>query len=438
MMGLSRRQFTLGALAAGASHTALVQHCAAQAAAAAATRNLPRTHAGKTVKVVWGNTPAYVASAEVAKEFTAASGIQVEFSALPTAERYQKMVLDTTTNTNSFDVYLVAYQWKEQVAPFVIDHANLDKDVAGIPAMNWDDYAPRALAAYSKVGDKLATIPINGDTSFTVWNKDAFTKAGLDPEQGPATWKQLVENGVKLKQGDQYGYNMPAGKTIQTGCVWITLFHSFGGQYFDAAGKPLLDSKASVEAFRFMKEQLGPVSPPGNLTWDFPEMIASVSSAQAAQGYMWAGGVGSLYDPTKSKIAKSIGYAPTPETVLLGGWGLSVGAKSRNLDAAKLFVGWFTSPEIVKQTALVGLSPTRRSALLDPETNARYPFFPTVLKAMEGNVATYAPIKDAEQVNIQIYDEANAVCSGTKTPEQGAAALQERVTTLLKRRGYIQ
>ena len=45
---------------------------------------------------------------------------------------------------------------------------------------------------------------------------------------------------------------------------------------------------------------------------------------------------------------------------------------------------------------------------------------------------------DSEQVNIQIYDEANAVCSGTKTPEQGAASLQERVTTLLRRRGYIQ
>src|SRR5688572_6630570 len=107
MKGLSRRQFTLGALAAGTSYAGLVEYCAAQAAAAPATRNLPRTHAGKTVKVVWGNTPAYAASAEVAKEFTAASGINVEFSALPTAERYQKMVLDTTTNTNSFDIYLV-------------------------------------------------------------------------------------------------------------------------------------------------------------------------------------------------------------------------------------------------------------------------------------------------------------------------------------------
>jgi hypothetical protein len=51
--------------------------------------------------------------------------------------------------------------------------------------------------------------------------------------------------------------------------VWITLFHSFGGQYFDPAGKPLLDSPASIAAFRFMVENLGKISPPGNLTWDF-------------------------------------------------------------------------------------------------------------------------------------------------------------------------
>jgi multiple sugar transport system substrate-binding protein len=37
---------------------------------------------------------------------------------------------------------------------------------------------------------------------------------------------------------------------------------------------------------------------------------------------------------------------------LLGGWGVAANAKSRNLDAAKLFLGWLTSPEIVKQIGL--------------------------------------------------------------------------------------
>ena len=48
------------------------------------------------------------------------------------------------------------------------------------------------LAAYSKLGNKMVTIPIVGDVSFTIWNKAAYRAAGLDPEQGPATWRQLV------------------------------------------------------------------------------------------------------------------------------------------------------------------------------------------------------------------------------------------------------
>ena len=363
MIGLSRRQFATSLAAAGLGLDTLLRQAMAQAAASPATRNLPRTYSGRTLRIVWGNSPAFISTAEFSKEFTAATGVQLEFSQLPTAERYQKMILDTSTNTNSFDIYIVAYQWKEQVAPFVIDHTGLDKEVAGVPAMNWDDYPQQPLAAYSKLGNKMVTIPIVGDVSFTIWNKAAYRAAGLDPEQGPATWRQLFENGQKLRSGEQYGYNLPAGKTIQTACVWITLFHSFGGQYFDPAGKPLLDSPASIAAFRFMVENLGKISPPGNLTWDFPEMLASLSTAQAAQGYMWAGGVTALYDPSKSKIAQSLGYAPTPEMTLLGGWGVAANAKSRNLDAAKLFLGWLTSPEIVKQIGLLSMPPTRRSAL---------------------------------------------------------------------------
>ena len=66
--------------------------------------------------------------------------MELEFSLLPTAECYQKMILDTSTNTNSFDVYIVAYQWKEQVAPFVIDHTGLDKEVAGVLTLVYDHH----------------------------------------------------------------------------------------------------------------------------------------------------------------------------------------------------------------------------------------------------------------------------------------------------------
>jgi ABC-type glycerol-3-phosphate transport system substrate-binding protein len=410
----------------------------AQAATAEVTRALPRSFSGQTLRITWGNTPSYLDLAKFCGQFTEATGVKLEFQPMLQADRYQKLMLDLSTKTNAFDVYITAYQWKDEVAPYVADLTHIDQEVKGVPPLEWDDYPARALDAYARMGDKFIAVPIIGDASMLVWNKKVLREAGLNPDAVPPDWETVYQIGLKVTKGKQYGFNMPAGKAIQTACVWITLFHAFGGQYFDAAGKPTLNSEPSVRALRFMLERLGKVSPPGILTWDFPEMLNGLSTGQSAQGYMWTGGFSTLFDPNKSAIAGDVGWSATPEAVLLGGWGITINATSRSLDAAKLFVGWLTSKEISRQTALVTGTPCRVSAFTDPAVVARFPVLPAVLKGMQGRVATYAPIKEAEQVNIMIYDEANAACAGTKTPEQAAGDLNDKVTAFMKRRGYLR
>ena len=436
MANITRRTFAATAASAAMLANPLGQ-AKAQAAMAEATRNLPRTYSGSTLRITWGTTPSYLDLTSFAGRFTEATGIKLEFLNLLQADRYQKLVLDASSGTNSFDIYLSAYQWKSQVGDYMADLTHIDQEVKGVPPQQLDDYPQRALEAYGKLGNRIVAAPLIGDISMLVWNKKALRDAGLDPNVTPSTWDAVYTRGQKLVSGKQYGFNMPAGKSIQTACVWITLFHGFGGQYLDAAGRPTMDTPASVQAIRFMAERLGKVSPPGILSWDFPEMINGLASGQTAQGYMWTGGFSTLFDPSKSAIANEIGWSPTPEAVLLGGWGLAVNAKSRNLDAAKLFVGWLSSPEISRQTALVTGTPCRISAFKDPTVVSRFPVLPAVLEGMSGRVATYCPIKDSEQVNIMIYDEVNAACAGTKTPEQAAAALQDKVATFMKRRGYL-
>ena len=87
---------------------------------------------------------------------------------------------------------------------------------------------------------------------------------------------------------------------------------------------------------------------------------------------------------------------------------------------------------------MVSGSPCRTSAFRNPEVIKRYPVLPAVLEGISGKVAVYCPIKESEQINIMIYDEANAACSGTKTPEQAIADLQDKVTTFMKRRGLLK
>ena len=49
---------------------------------------------------------------------------------------------------------------------------------------------------------------------------------------------------------------------------------------------------------RFMANDLQSIAPPGNLAWDYNEMLTGFQTAQTAQTLMWPGGFAMLSDPT--------------------------------------------------------------------------------------------------------------------------------------------
>jgi hypothetical protein len=139
-----------------------------------------------------------------------------------------------------------------------------------------------------------------------------------------------------------------------------------------------------------------------------------------------------------SAVAGKFALAPPPGGSLLGGTSIGVDAKSSKAEAARLYVLWITSPEIVRRTAMAGTAPARLSALGDAALVAKYPYFPDVKAALLGETFGYIPMKEAEQVNMMMADEANAACAKSKSPEQAAADLQDKVTQFMKRRGYLR
>ncbi len=63
--------------------------------------------------------------------------------------------------------------------------------------VNWDDYFAPILNYYSVAG-KLRCMPFNSSTAILYYNKDAFRKAGLDPEAPPATYRDVEQAGRQL------------------------------------------------------------------------------------------------------------------------------------------------------------------------------------------------------------------------------------------------
>jgi sn-glycerol 3-phosphate transport system substrate-binding protein len=62
-------------------------------------------------------------------------------------------------------------------------------------------YLPAVTAYYSTADGEMLSLPFNSSTAITYWNKDAFKKAGLDPDKAPATWPDTLAVAQKLRAG---------------------------------------------------------------------------------------------------------------------------------------------------------------------------------------------------------------------------------------------
>ncbi len=426
---INRRQFSLGSAAGAAllGHPGLLK-----------AQELPKTWAGTTLNVMSRTSPPFNSTIQLGEEFTAATGIKLNVTRVAPSDHYSKLMLDWSSGTNAYDVSLFIYQWKPDLTPYLADLSKLENEVKGAPALDLSDYAPKVLDVYGKSDGKLVGLPILGDVAFLVYNKALYAAKGLDPEKGPTTWDEVVARGKQVMGDGVYGYALPAGKAPQAYVMWSLLQHAFGGKYLDASGQPDLAGDASVKAFKFLSDQLQAISPPGNLTWDYQEVLGSFQQGKAAHAVIWAGGIGALSDPTKSAVAGKFGALTPPGGNLLGGTSIGVNAKAKNPEAARLYVAWLTSKGVVQRTAAVGTSPARLSVLQDPALTAKYPHYAALRSAFSGETFGYIPVKEAEQILVMVSDEVNAACSKTKTPEQAAADLQAKAVQFMKRRGYLR
>ena len=60
-------------------------------------------------------------------------------------------------------------------------------------------YIPAVVGYYTAPSGQMLSFPLNSSTTVFNYNKDAFRKAGLDPNKPPSTWPEVVLAAAKLK-----------------------------------------------------------------------------------------------------------------------------------------------------------------------------------------------------------------------------------------------
>lgn len=132
-------------------------------------------------------------------------------------------------------------------------------------------------------------IPTAFSTKALFWNKDLFTKAGLDPNKPPKTWDELYNDAkiIKDKTGVP-GYGLPAKTMDNTMHQFLHYVYTNNGTVTDDKGNITLDSPENLAALEFYKK-LVPVSEDGPSAYDQDDMIKIFSDQKVAmiEGGPW-------------------------------------------------------------------------------------------------------------------------------------------------------
>ncbi len=296
-----------------------------------------------------------------------------------------------------------------------------------------DDYYPAAIK-YDTWDNKLWGIPYRIESIAMLYNVDMYKAAGLDPDNPPQTWDELIEAAKKLTHDDQWGFVITGG-----GEFGNTVFRSLpfiwenGGSIIsEDMTKATVNEPAAVEAVKFYTDMLVTyhVSPPSTLQND-----------GTANRHLFASGKAAMYQagqfdiPAVKQENPDINFAammmPHPEgkepASILGGWSMIVPKDAPNPEDAKTFIKFLAQPE--NMSVLTYTFPARKSAMdgpkfQDPEL--------TVFKNMLPYARTLPPNKNWIQITQAYFNGVQSVLAGDADPQEAMDIAAEDIQGLLE------
>lgn len=304
---------------------------------------------------------------------------------------------------------------------------------------DWLDSFYPALMKNSRDGSgKTWGIPFQRSTIVQYYNKDVFTKAGLDPAKGPATWDELVAMSEKIKASGAAPFGIEIPSTDYGYWMLQALAVQNGKEMFNPAGNEVyLDDSKVVAALQFLVD-LGKkgVMPTGTVEWGSTPQ----DFLQGKTAMMWTS-TGNLTN-VKNNAKFGFGVTPLPAKVQpgspTGGGNLFIfqTKDKKKQQAALEFVRWLSAPQRAAEwsiaTGYIATSP----AAYDTEAMKKYAAdFPAALVARDQLEEAVAELSTHEEGRILdlVNDAVAAAVTGQKTPQQALADAQKQADSILQR-----
>jgi multiple sugar transport system substrate-binding protein len=332
---------------------------------------------------------------QAANDYAAQTGVHINVVEFPYANLFDKELIDLNSRTGAYDLIMLDDPWFPRFASsqFLTDLTPLlqKRGQSGLDADFVETSA--ALCRHPYQSGAIFALPYVGNSQLFFYRRDLFSKHGLGE---PSTWDAVL-NGAKTIQEEEpsaaggkiYGYVMRAAQGNAAVADFMPIFWAFGGEMFDASGKPAVNSPQGIAALQFMLE-LGKYSPPGYASFDANDVAQHLLQGTAAMSINWPAWLSSFSDPAKSKVIGHMEFttlpaAQKPGQAEIGNWLMAIPRDSQNAETAFDFLLWATSAEQMKRSAERGNPPTRKSLFRDPELVAKFPTYPAQLRSLESS-----------------------------------------------------
>ncbi|KJM61988.1 sn-glycerol-3-phosphate ABC transporter substrate-binding protein [Pluralibacter gergoviae] len=321
---------------------------------------------------------------------------------------------------------------------------------AGI-AFDEKQFVPTVSGYYTdaKTGHLLSQ-PFNSSTPVLYYNKDAFKKAGLDPEQPPKTWQELAADTAKLKAaGMKCGY-----ASGWQGWIQLENFSAWNGLPFASKNNGFDGTDATLE---FNKPEqvkhialLEAMNKKGDFSY-FGRKDESTEKFYSGDCAITTASSGSLADIRQyAKFNYGVGMMPydadikgAPQNAIIGGASLWVmgGKDKETYTGVAKFLEFLTKPEIAAEwhqktgylpitTAAYDL--TRQQGFYEKNPGAdiatRQMLNKPPLAFTKG-----LRLGNMPQIRTIVDEELESVWTGKKTPQQALDSAVERGDQLLRR-----
>ncbi len=257
---------------------------------------------------------------------------------------------------------------------------------------------PEGVIANRKVDGKIYGVPMEVEPMAFYYSVKAFEDAGLNENDVPTTWDELLELGQRLTTPERYGLLFETTPGYYQNFTWYPFMWQGGGEFQTADGKSAFDSPAVVAALKLWQDAVNSGAAPRQVNaggWGIVENLGAGYCAMQNCG-IW--GISAM-DNNAPDVPYGIFKLPIPTggkyVTVGGGWAFVANAQGKNPQGAGEFIAW----------ALASMSPDSIQRVVDWCTVAKSDM-PPRNSALEQGAAAF------NQGNLAVFS--NEIHPGTR------------------------